>query len=162
MKAIGVGAKDWKVIRDISEKVDLDWVMLATSFTIKEQPEELVTFMDRLKQRNITIINSAVFHGGFLTGSDYYNYRKLQPGSTSDAPLYEWRENFYRVCKKHDVAPADACIHYGLSHPGIAAIALNSSRPDAIHRNVKMLNKRIPDGFWRELKELNLLQKDYI
>ena len=38
VKAIGVGAKDWRVIRDIAKRVDLDWVMLATSFTIGGLP----------------------------------------------------------------------------------------------------------------------------
>lgn len=161
VKSIGVGAKDWKVIRAISERVNLDWVMLATSFTIMEQPDELIDFMDQLKSKNITIINSAVFHGGFLTGSDYYNYRNLDPEAPSDEPLYEWREKFYDICKKYKVLPADVCIHYGLSHPGIAAIALNSSRPDAIQRNVELLNKQLPGQFWAELHTADLIKRKY-
>ena len=33
-RGVGVGSKDWRVIRDLADKVDLDWVMLACSFTV--------------------------------------------------------------------------------------------------------------------------------
>ncbi len=160
-RAIGVGAKDWKVIKLIAEKVDLDWVMLATSFTIMDHPKELMEFMDELKHRNISVINSAVFHGGFLTGSDYYNYEKLDKNSPTARSLYEWRSLFYHLCEKYEIEPADACINFGLSYPGINAIALNTSRPDAIKKNVAMISEQIPQRFWQELKEYELLEPDY-
>jgi len=160
-RAIGIGAKDWKVIKMITDQIDLDWVMLATSFTIKEHPLELMEFMAQLKERKISIINSAVFHGGFLTGSDYYNYRKLDPASSEDGHLYQWREEFYDVCLKYKIKPSDACIVFGLAHPGIAAIALNTSRPDAIQKNIELLDKKIPDSFWVELKDRSLVTTDY-
>jgi D-threo-aldose 1-dehydrogenase len=157
--AIGVGSKDWKVIRAITEKVDLDWVMLATSFTIMEHPAELLKFIDDLHRRNVSVINSAVFHGGFLTGSDYYNYQKLSPESYQTRPLYEWREKFYRICKSYDIQPSDACIHFGLSHPAIVGLALNTSRPAAIRANVELMQKKIPHQFWDDLKLAGLIDR---
>src|SRR5688572_9960188 len=59
---IGVGAKDWRAVREIDEAVDLDWVMLANSFTVMNHPAELVEFIASLADRKIAIINSAVFH----------------------------------------------------------------------------------------------------
>lgn len=155
-QAIGIGAKNWKVIRNICDRVKLDWVMLATSFTIMEQPPELLEFMDELQGRKVSIINSAVFHGGFLTGSDYYNYQKLSREEESSRSLYRWRESFYTICSKHSVDPADASIQYGLSHPGIIGVALNSSRPEAIQRNIRQLSSQIPNKFWEELQTSGL------
>ena len=40
--AIGVGAKDWTVIREIAAAAELDWVMLACSFTVMRHPPELL------------------------------------------------------------------------------------------------------------------------
>ncbi len=40
VKAIGVGAKDWKMIQKIAGDVPLDWVMIANSMTMKSQPKE--------------------------------------------------------------------------------------------------------------------------
>lgn len=157
--AIGVGAKNWRVIQAITNVVDLDWVMLATSYTIMEQPQDLLDFMDQLKQRNISIINSAVLHGGFLTGSDFYNYKKLDPDSEEAKPLYQWREKFYEICHRYEVRPADACIKFGLQYPGIVAIALNTSRPEAIKRNVDLLKDKIPVEFWLELKHSKMINE---
>src|SRR5690606_13420045 len=33
-KAVGVGAKDWRIIERISKDVELDWVMIANSMTV--------------------------------------------------------------------------------------------------------------------------------
>ncbi len=58
VRAIGVGAKDWKIIQKISEHVDLDWIMIANSMTIMRHPSELLEFMSKIHNKNIAIINS--------------------------------------------------------------------------------------------------------
>lgn len=159
--AIGIGSKDWKIIKLISDKVDLDWVMLATTYTIMSHPKELIDFISDLAQRNISVINSAVFHGGFLTGSDFYNYVKLDRKSEESQHLFEWRDQFYRICARYSINPSDACILFGLSHPGIIGIALNSSRPKAIEKNVALMRTALPGKFWEELKKIGLIDMDY-
>lgn len=66
VKAVGVGAKDWKVIRELFDMVELDWVMFACSMTVYTHPRELLEFIEELRSREIGIINSAVFNAGFL------------------------------------------------------------------------------------------------
>jgi D-threo-aldose 1-dehydrogenase len=77
VRAIGIGAKNWKIIAEISDLVNLDWVMLANSYTLYSHPADLLKFMDILYQKQIAIINAAVFNSGFLVGGDFFNYRKL-------------------------------------------------------------------------------------
>ena len=79
VSAIGVGSKDWQVIRKIAGAVKLDWVMLANSFTIYRHPRTVVDFVDQLAAQGICIINSAVFHAGFLTGGRFFDYRVVAP-----------------------------------------------------------------------------------
>lgn len=159
--AIGIGSKDWKIIKLISEKVELDWVMLATTYTIMSHPKELIDFISDLARRNISVINSAVFHGGFLTGSDFYNYVKLDRNSGETHHLFEWRDQFYKICSRYSVNPSDAGILFGLSHPGIIGIALNTSRPQAIEKNVALMKTILPGKFWEDLKMIGLIDKDY-
>ena len=45
VRAVGVGAKDWRVVREIAAAVPLDWVMLANSLTILRHPPELLRFI---------------------------------------------------------------------------------------------------------------------
>lgn len=154
--AVGVGAKDWRIIERISKDVKLDWVMIANSMTVHSHPEDLLAFMKQLEEQGIMIINSAVFNAGFLIGSDYYNYRLAD--KEKDAELFRWREKFFSVCEKYHVKPAEACVRFGLSAPGVRSIALNTSSAKRVKGNVEMANVEIPDAFWKELREQGLIR----
>jgi D-threo-aldose 1-dehydrogenase len=117
--------------------------------------------MDRLHDDGVGVVNSALFHGGFLTGGNKFDYRDVDPGSDEGILLYGWRDAFLAVCEKHRVNPGDACIHFGLSHPAIVSIALNTSKPEKMDRNVEILLRKIPDGFWKTLKEKRIIDPDY-
>jgi len=161
MQAVGVGAKDWKVIREITNEIELDWVMLAVSYTVYTHPSELLAFMDELQDRGISIINSAVFHAGFLTGGQYFDYRLLDQKKDEDKPYFVWREKFFNLCDQYDVKPAEACVQFGLSHPGVCSIALNTSRAERIQQNVESVKADIPSEFWVALKDVGLISSEY-
>ncbi|SEP41656.1 aldo/keto reductase [Mucilaginibacter sp. OK283] len=159
VKAIGVGSKDWRIIKRIARDVGLDWVMIANSMTIHSHPVELVEFMQELENQEIAIINSAVFNGGFLTGSAYYNYNLKDP--VKDKDLYHWRALFYRLCKDFNITPVDACIVFGLKAPGVKSIALNTTNADRVALNVAIASLKIPGGFWNEMGERGLINKAF-
>lgn len=158
-KAIGVGSKDWTIINKIAQEVDLDWVMFANSLTVYSHPKELLTFINELHKKGVKIINSAVFNGGFLTGSDYFNYQLID--KEEDKHLYQWRDAFYNTCKKHNVNPAAACVYFSLNIPGVKAIALNSSSAERTGKNISMGDVEVSKTFWDDMKAQNLIDKDY-
>jgi D-threo-aldose 1-dehydrogenase len=160
-KAVGIGAKDWKVIREITTEIDLDWVMLAVSLTIYDHPPDLLDFVEKLTQKRVGIINSAVFHAGFLTGGQYFDYRILDPEKRADRIYFEWRKKFFYLCDRFGVLPANACVQFGMSPPGVISIALNTSKPERVQQNVASVTAVIPDDFWRALKEEGLVSRDY-
>ncbi len=159
--AVGIGAKDWQIIKELYSQLKFDWVMMANSFTIMSHPPEVIDFLDQLQADGVGIVNSAVFHSGFLTGGEFYDYRRVDPGSEEGQKIYPWREKFNRIAEKHGVAPSDACIHFALSHPAVSSIALNTSKPEKIDRNAEILMKELPSSFWEELKEEGLIDRDY-
>lgn len=161
VKAVGIGSKDWFTIRELYEFVPFDWVMIANSFTIFSHPDELVVFMDKLDADGVGIINSAVFQGGFLTGGKLFDYQDISPDSEKGRIIYPWRERFNEICKKHNVTPGDACIHFSMSHPAIVSIALNTSKPEKMNRNVEILQRIIPDAFWKDMQSAGLIDKEY-
>ena len=160
-RAVGVGSKDWRVIRWIADEVALDWVMLACSFTILHHPPELLAFIADLHRRGVAIINSAVFHAGFLTGGKYFDYRIPSPGDPADAPLFVWREKFLAQCGRHGVAPAAACVRFARSAPGVRAVALNTGNPARIAGNAALATAEVPPAFWAALKADGLIARDY-
>jgi len=161
VKVVGIGSKDWTIIRELYNKVPFDWVMFANSFTIFSHPPELLKFMDKLNEAGVGIINSAVFHGGFLTGGSKFDYRDVDPDSEEGMMIYDWRDSFNQLCDEHQVHPGDACLHFGLSHPAIVSIALNTSKPTKMSHNVEILQREIPKEFWEELKNKGLIDPEY-
>jgi D-threo-aldose 1-dehydrogenase len=155
--SIGIGAKNWKVIERVVADVELDWVMIANSLTVKSHPEDLVRFIANLKEKNIVVINSAVFNGGFLIGSDFYNYQKVNKHTVEGEALYQWRSNFFALCSKFNVKPAEVCFDFGFNIPGVSSIALNTTRPEKIKENIMMVNKKIPEDFWKAMQEEQLI-----
>ncbi len=158
-KSVGVGAKDWHVIRELSGLVRLDWVMLACSLTIMQHPKDLLDFIESLKMKNVSIVNSAVFHSGFLTGGEHFDYRKTDP--VGDAHLYEWRRSFNETCAKFAVSPAAACVRFSFTVPGVVSVALNTSNPKRVKENVDLATASIPGEFWTEMKAKKLISDDY-
>lgn len=161
VKAVGIGSKDWTIIRELYEQVPFDWVMLANSFTVFSHPKEILEFMDLLDADGVGIINSAVFHGGYLTGGEKFDYQEVDLSTKKGKFLQVWREMFHRICADFGVDPGDACIHFSLSHPAVAAIALNTSRPGQMVRNVEILQRQIPPAFWQALRENALIDQKY-
>jgi D-threo-aldose 1-dehydrogenase len=133
--------------------------MIANSMTVHSHPQELVEFMQELEEQGTLIINSAVFNGGFLTGSAYYNYRLTDP--VKDKHLYHWRELFRKLCTDHQIKPVEACVAFGLNGPGVTSIALNTTNPDRVSQNVALASLKIPAQFWKEMKEYGLIEKSY-
>ena len=152
VKAVGIGAKDWLIIKELYDHVKFDWVMFANKLTIYHHPPEIVEFIERIHKDGVGIINSAIFNAGFLTGGEFFDYRKINPDSFEDQKLLAWRETFFAICEKHGVSPGDACLKFALSMPQVNAVALNPSKPSRISRNVEVLASELPAGFWKELK----------
>ncbi len=159
VKAIGIGAKDWKTIQRIAKHVSLDWVMFANSMTIKSHPQELIGFIRELKNKGTLIINSAVFHSGFLVGEDYYDYKLIDPSTSPAKELFEWRVEFFKLCNDFMIKPAEACVQFALNIPGVSSIAMNSSDVNRVRENLAMASIKIPSKFWDTMKDRGLINR---
>ncbi len=161
VRGVGVGAKDWKVIRELNEDCHFDWVMMANSFTIMNHPKELIDFLDLLGQRRIGLINSAVMHGGFLSGGEFFDYRPIDENDPLDRSRIEWREQFKLCCESHEVTPFQAAVAFGKSHPAINAVALSTSRPERVGGLIQAAEIDLPPEFWKNLGQAGLISIDY-
>lgn len=161
VKAVGIGSKDWTVIKELYELVKFDWVMFANKLTIYHHPVEIVDFIERISNDGVGIINSAIFNAGFLTGGEFFDYRKIDPSSVEDQKLLKWRETFFAICDQFKVIPGDACLKFAMAMPQVTAVALNPSKPSRINRNVEILDAELPSDFWDELKQQKIVGEHF-
>ena len=154
--AIGIGAKDPQIIERVFRAgIELDWVMFANSYTIYSHPAEVSALMGEMAAVGIRIINSAVFHGGFLLGSDYFDYVPVTRAKRPE--LFGWRDRFSEICSDANVSAAHVCCQFGLNAPGVVALALNTSRPARVEDNVRYVEEPIDPSFWDRLRTEGLL-----
>lgn len=161
VKAVGIGAKNWKIIQKVAKDIQLDWAMFANSMTIMSHPDDLLGFMADLNQNGTGIINSAVFHAGFLTGGNFFDYVKIQPDSDINKARFKWREDFFNLCKKYNILPSVACVNFALTVPGVVSISLNTSNPKRVKDNVDSVVASVPSEFYAEMVKLGLISKNY-
>ena len=161
IKAVGIGSKDWLIVKKLNNYLDFDWVMFANKFTIYHHPKEIISFMDELQKKGTGIINSAVFNAGFLIGGRFFDYVKVKENDPAFRHLLDWRSKFHMICRDFGIKPADACIKFGISHPAICSIALNTSNPGKMPENVNTIRKDLPGEFWNALKEMKVIDPEY-
>lgn len=157
VRAIGVAAKDWRCIDELTKACDFDWVMLANSFTIMNHPPERLAMLDRLQSEGVGVINSALFQGGFVVGGDLYDYRKLTDRS-EDRSRILWREQFWQLCKQFGVTPFAAAAEFGRSHPAIQSIALSTSQPSRVPEMVTAASIKLGEVFWKAALDRELVR----
>ena len=147
VESVGIGAKDWRVIKELWDRgVRFDWTMFACAPTLLVHPPELLDFVKRLKDAGVTLIDSAVFNGGFLMGSNMLDYREADP--ERDAAAFAFRDRYLALCREWGLDPAAAAVEYAF-RLGFDAVALNTSNPKRVVQNARYGDHRSPEEFWR-------------
>ncbi|MEM8736845.1 MAG: aldo/keto reductase, partial [Planctomycetota bacterium] len=157
--AVGIGSKTWHTIDDLMQHCDFDWVMLANSFTLLSHPTEVLQFLDRLGEREIGVVNSALFHGGFLLGGDFFDYRSLDSANPLDQQRIDYRSRLGDLCLEYEVTPFQACLQFGRSHPSVHSVALSTSKATRVPQQVAALDNEIEADFWTAMKQQNLISE---
>jgi D-threo-aldose 1-dehydrogenase len=98
-----------------------------------------------------------LFHGGFLTGGAFFDYRKVDPQTSEGRRLFAWRDAFNAICARHGATPAHVCVAFARSIPGVVSVALNTSDPARVPENIAMATQPIPAMLWRDLLDAKLL-----
>jgi D-threo-aldose 1-dehydrogenase len=154
VEAIGIGAKNTSVIDFVSDHFKLDWAMFACSVTPYTHTESTKRLLKKLKKQKVPVINSAVFHAGFLTGGEFFDYEKISRKTHPE--IFQWRETFNQLCQQHNISPAAACVQFSFLFEEICSVALNTSSPQRVKGNIELANTPIPEDFWRSLKDAKL------
>ena len=152
VESVGIGAKDWHVIRELWERgIRFDWAMFACAPTLLVHPPELLDFVKHLKDSGVTLIDSAVFNGGFLMGSNMLDYREANP--ERDAAAFAFRDRYLALCRFHSLDPAAVAVEYAF-RLGFDSVALNTSKPQRVADNAAYGTHRSPEAFWSEINAI--------
>jgi len=155
--AIGAGVNRLGTIPRFLDLVDLDFFLVASPYTLAEQPALDAEF-PLCERRGVGIVIGQVFASGILATGPVpgarYNYRE---------PTAEEAERVGRieaVCTQHGVPLAAAALQFPLHHPLVASVIPGAFQPDQVTRNIRHLQHEIPQTLWAELKHQKLIHAD--
>ena len=156
IRAIGAGINEQGVIPRFLERFDLDFFVLAWSYTLLEQ--EALEELPLCQARNVGIILAAVFNSGILvTGAvegAKYNYQN------APAEILQRVSQIERVCRRHNVSMAAAALQFPLAHPCVASVIPGALHPREVEENLGYFQEEIPSALWAELKAEGFMRQD--
>ena len=147
---------------DLARAAEPDWVQLTGRFTVMRQDPAAVALLTELAARQIPVILSGVFEGGFLVGGNHLDCRVVSAENPDHRALFAWRKAFVALCDGHGLRPAHVCLQFALSAPGVAAVRIESSYADRVAENIRSVHQGVPGNFWASMKEEGLLREDYL
>ncbi|UTR06984.1 aldo/keto reductase [Alkalihalobacillus sp. LMS6] len=123
----------------------------ATQYTLLDHEDTLRRMMPEVEQSKSSIVVGAPYSSGALLGGDYYNYGEVP--SSVQTKINKLTE----VAESHGVSLKAAALQFSSAHPAVAAVIPGSTRPDRINEDLEALRETIPEAFWQELIEKQLI-----
>ena len=157
VKAIGVGVNEWEVCHAALQARDFDCFLLAGRYTLLEQ-DALDAFLPLCEKRGAAVVVGGGFNSGILaTGAvegAKYNY------APAPADIMDRVRKIEAVCAEYDVPLAAAALQFVVAHPAVPCFIAGTRTVEQLRQNLKWFSHRIPEAFWSDLKERNLLRED--
>ena len=137
--------------------INPDWITVACGPTLMRHPPNLLASLAEIQRRQIPVIISGVFEGGFLVGANRLDGRLLRSEDDPDRSTLAWRKAFVALCDGHGISPAHACIRFALALPGVVAVRVESSYADRVAQIRSSLTE-VSANFWASMQEEGLLR----
>ena len=157
IRAFGGGINEWQVCQTLAERGDFDLFLLAGRYTLLEQ-EALDSFFPLCRARGIGIVIGGPYNSGVLaTGPKpgaFYNYSEAPPAILDRVARIE------AVCKSHGVRLIEAALRFPLLCDLVVTVIPGGQSVAQVEDNKRILDVRIPDGLWADLKAEGLMRED--
>ncbi|UHG94244.1 aldo/keto reductase [Spirosoma oryzicola] len=154
IKAWGLGVNCPEPILKTMEVADPDVFLLASQYSLIDHEHALNHVFPEISKRNLSLVMGSNLNAGFLSGSERYNYDPKKP---IPAEYLTKRDKLKAIAKAHNVDLRTAALQFAL-FPDVAVSVIPGARTqEQVTENVASLQTEIPDAFWQELKDQNLI-----
>ncbi len=160
--AIGLGTNEWQICEAALKHGDFDGFLLAGRYTLLEQGA-CDSFLPLCARRGASVILGGPFNSGILatgvksamTASSkvplHYNYEPAPQAIIDQVAQLE------SVCEEFAVALAAAALQFPAAHPQICSVLAGLANEAQVQQAMAWMNTPIPDEFWEQLRERELL-----
>jgi len=153
IKAWGLGVnrvEPLELTLDLSE-AQPDGFLLAGRYTLLDHERALQRLMPAAAARQVEIVVGGPYSSGILAGGTHFEYQQASPEIVAKVARIK------AIADRHGIPVKAAALQFALAHPAVAAAIPGASRPERIAEDMAALKVEIPAGFWRELREQQLV-----
>lgn len=153
IKAWGLGVnrvEPLEITLDLSE-AQPDGFLLAGRYTLLDHARALQRLMPAAAARQVDIVVGGPYSSGILAGGTHFEYQQASPAIVAKVARIKALSERYAIPVKA------AALQFALANPAVAAVIPGASRPERIAEDMAALKVAIPAGFWRELREQQLV-----
>ncbi|MCW9714324.1 aldo/keto reductase [Aliifodinibius salicampi] len=152
IKAWGIGVNTIEPILKTIETADPDIVLSATQYSLMNHQDSLERLFPACEKNDVSVVVGAAVNAGFLAGKDRFDY-----GGSIPEGLLKRRERIHAIADKYDVDLRTAALQFSFAPKAVTSVVTGASKPYQIVDNVSSMDTDIPSGFWKELKEEQLI-----
>lgn len=153
----GMGINTREAFEFATAEYGLDFLLVAMPYTLLDQSSLHTGMADCVKNNTSVIVGAPLASGILATGSKgngKYNYQSVS------ADIKKKVQGMEAVCEAHKVSLPAAALQFPLAHPAVTSIIPGAVNADQININIKWVETDIPDSFWSDLKNENLIERD--
>lgn len=136
------------------EETQPDLCLSATQYTLLQHKKALQRMLPTAQERGVGIVVGGAFNSGALLGGPYFDYKE------ASAEIKERVKQFEEIAQRHDVSLKAAALQFSTAHPAVAAVIPGSTRPERIKEDLAAMKADIPEAFWQELLDKELISPD--
>ena len=153
IKAWGLGVNRVEPIELLLalESARPDGFLLAGRYTLLDHDRALQRVMPLVAERGLGIVVGGPYSSGALVGGPNFEYAPATPA------ILDKVGRIKAIAHRHGVSMKAAGLQFALAHPAVAAVIPGASRPGRIAEDRAALNEVVAAGFWRDLREAELV-----
>ena len=152
--AIGAGLNDADVLTEVTERADLDCLLVAGRYTLLEQ-EDVRHLLEVVEERRMSLVVGGVFNSGLLATGPVpgakFNYGAAPAEQLAKA------EQLQAVCREFNVSLPAAAIQFVGAHPNVVSVCLGARTLEQQRANYAYAAEPIPADFWSALRDRSLI-----
>ena len=154
--AIGLGVNEIDICLDLTDRAELDVLLLAGRYTLLEQGA-IDELLPKCTAGRISLIVGGPFNSGILaTGASAKAPPRYNYGPAPDA-VRERVLKLESLCASHGVPLPAAALQFPLAHPAVAAVIPGFASAEEVRAGVAHFRMPIPADLWADLKRESLI-----
>lgn len=155
IKGWGMGVNRPQPVLKSLEVADPDTFLFASQYSLIDHENALKNVFPVIRKKKASLVMASNLNAGFISGSHRYNY-----GNEIPVEAIEKLKKLEDVAVSHQVDLRTAALQFA-SFPDVAtAIVTGARTPEQVKENVASLTGKIPEDFWKELKESGLIAQE--